>query len=156
MTGSKRLLSVGLPLLLIVGAAVFLFSYNQEGFTGNRRESSQEAGHSLHLDAHRGCCDCFRHYCLPGRREKRRHQQFLQPGDRSRSDPGVPYFPLRRGAGAEGSCGHYRGRLIDNRNFMHCLIGRYKENGYKYTGIGNQNVGNCKEQRCRSIFRGCG
>ena len=36
MTGSKRLLSVGLSLLLIAGAAVFLFSYNQEGFTGSR------------------------------------------------------------------------------------------------------------------------
>ena len=36
MTRSKGLLSVGLSLLLIAGAAVFLFSYNQEGFTGNR------------------------------------------------------------------------------------------------------------------------
>ena len=36
MTGSKRLLSVGFPLLLIVGTAVFLFFSNQEGFTGSR------------------------------------------------------------------------------------------------------------------------
>ena len=36
MTRSKGLLSVGLSLLLIAGAAVFLFSYNQEGFTGSR------------------------------------------------------------------------------------------------------------------------
>ena len=37
MTRNKKLLSVGLPLLLIVGVAVFLFSYNQDGgFTGSR------------------------------------------------------------------------------------------------------------------------
>ena len=36
MMRSKGLLSVGLSLLLIAGAAVFLFSYNQEGFTGSR------------------------------------------------------------------------------------------------------------------------
>lgn len=38
---------------------------------GKRRESSQEAGYPLYLDAHRGCCDRFRHYCLPGCGEKR-------------------------------------------------------------------------------------
>ena len=36
MTGSKRLATVGLSLLLIVGAAVFLRSYNRETFTGSR------------------------------------------------------------------------------------------------------------------------
>ena len=36
MAGSKRLLSVGLSLLLIVGAAVFLLFSNQEDFTGSR------------------------------------------------------------------------------------------------------------------------
>ena len=36
MTRSKGLLSVGLSLLLIIGAAVFFSSYNQETFNGGR------------------------------------------------------------------------------------------------------------------------
>ena len=36
MTRNKRLLLIGLSLLLIIGAAVFFSSYNQETFNGSR------------------------------------------------------------------------------------------------------------------------
>ena len=36
MTKSKRTVLIVLPLLLLAGLAVFLFRYNQEGFTGSR------------------------------------------------------------------------------------------------------------------------
>ena len=62
MTRNKRLLSVGLSLLLIAGAAVFLLSYNQEGFTGSRVQNPDSYlldiqrmngtdGHTLELQA---------------------------------------------------------------------------------------------------------
>ena len=36
MTKSKRFFLIVVPLLLLAGVAVFLFRYNQEGFTGSR------------------------------------------------------------------------------------------------------------------------
>lgn len=36
MTGRKRALWIALPLLLLAGAALFLFRSDQEGFTGSR------------------------------------------------------------------------------------------------------------------------
>ncbi|MGM9615120.1 MAG: hypothetical protein ACI3W7_06325 [Oscillospiraceae bacterium] len=36
MTNHKKIAWLALPLLLMAGAAAFLFGYNQEGFTGSR------------------------------------------------------------------------------------------------------------------------
>lgn len=63
MTKSKKVILIGLPLLFLAGAAVFLFCSNQEGFTGSRVKNpdaylldiERMNGSDLHtLELHKG------------------------------------------------------------------------------------------------------
>lgn len=63
MTKSRNAVLIALPLLVLAGLAVFLFCYNQEGFTGSRIKNSDAYlldiermnGTDLHtLELHKG------------------------------------------------------------------------------------------------------